>query len=175
MPAYCPRCGLSKFERRNGAATSPAASTAAALEHSSVYAAPSNNPTRRIITPSAGSGPHRERRGAKRVHPKEPVEVRLSWLGPLKAVNISASGLLVEHSTPFKPGAVCDVQLYRTGRTIQLRGQVVRSAGANGDGGSRPAFRYRTGVRFLEIPQSIFAFLPELSEGLASSNPSLIT
>jgi hypothetical protein len=130
---------------------------------------------RRITTPSAGSGPHRERRGAARVHPKEPVEVRLSWLGPLQALNISASGLLVEHTTPFKPGAVCDVQLCRTGRTIQLRGQVVRSAGATGDGASHPAIRYRTGVRFLEIPQSIFAFLPELSEGLGSSNPSLLT
>lgn len=127
MPAYCPRCGSSKFEQR------------------------------------------------KRVHPKEPVDVRLSWLGPLKALNISATGLLVEHTTPFKPGAVCDVQLCRTGRTIQLRGQVVRSAGANGDGASHPAIRYRTGVRFLEIPQSIFAFLPELSEGLGSSNPSLLT
>lgn len=175
MPAYCPRCGSSRFEQRNRTAASPAASTAAALEQSSMYAAPSNNPMRRITTPSAGSGPHRERRGAKRVHPTEPVEVRLSWLGPLQALNISASGLLIEHSTPFKPGAVCDVQLCRTGRTIQLRGQVVRSAGANGDGASHPAIRYRTGVRFLEIPQSIFAFLPELSEGLGSSSPSLLT
>jgi hypothetical protein len=146
-----------------------------ALEQSSVYAAPSNNPMRRITPPSAGTGPHRERRGAKRVLPKEPVEVRLSWLGPLQALNISASGILVEHNTPFKPGAVCDVQLCRTGRTIQLRGQVVRSSGANGDGASRPAIRYRTGVRFLEIPKNIFAFLPELSEGPGSSSPSLLT
>ena len=109
MPAYCPRCGSSKFEQRNRAAASPAPSTAAALEQSSVYAAPSNNPMRRITTPSAGSGPHRERRGAKRVHPKEPVEVRLSWLGPLKALNISATGLSLNtpHRSNPAPSAMC--------------------------------------------------------------------
>jgi len=101
--------------------------------------------------------------------------VRLSRHGPLPALDISATGLLVEHSAPFTPGAVCDVELCRAGRTIQLRGQVVRSFGAAGDGGSQPAVRYRTGVQFLEIPQGIFAFLPELSEGLESRSSSLST
>lgn len=172
MPAYCPRCGSSKLERMSGPAASPAGSTAEALQQSRTFPAPSNNPLRRITTPLAGSGPHRERRGAKRVRPKEPVDVRLSWRGPLQALDISATGLLVEHSAPFTPGAVCDVQLCRTGRTIRLRGQVVRSAWAAGEGGSVAGIRYRTGVQFLEIPQGILGFLPELSESHESSRPS---
>jgi hypothetical protein len=101
-----------------------------------------------------------------------PVEVCLFWRGPLRALDISATGLLVEHSAPFTPGAVCEVQLCRTGRTIRLRAQVVRSVWAGGEGGRVAGIRYRTGVQFLEIPQGILGFLPELFETLESSRPS---
>ncbi len=175
MPAYCPRCGSSRLERMTRPAASPTGSTAEALQQSSAYAAPSNNPLRRITNPLAGSRRHGERRGAERVRLKEAVEVRLSWHGPLRALDISATGLLVEHSAPFTPGSVCDVQLCRTGRTIRLRGQVVRSSWAAGEDGSVKGIRYRTGVQFLEIPQGMFGFLPELSKRHESSRPTSST
>jgi hypothetical protein len=123
---------------------------------------------------ATGPGPHRDRRGAARVQPREPLEVRLSWYGPLRALDISATGLLVEHSTPFTPGAIFDVHLCRAGQRIRLRGQVVRSSGAAGDGGRARGIRYRTGVQFLETPQTFFAFLPELfgTAQASSSSPT---
>ncbi|MEK7204022.1 MAG: hypothetical protein AAB254_00815, partial [candidate division NC10 bacterium] len=72
-------------------------------------------------------------------------------------------GLLIEHGTPFKPGSVCEVELGRSGQTIRLRGEVVRTFATNSSG-SHPGIRYRTAVQFLETPPGIFDLLPELSE-----------
>jgi len=154
MPAYCSRCGLNKFLRTDGPTASHATRT--------------NGFPPACSTPE----PHRDRRSAMRVQPKEPLEVRLSWYGPLRALDISATGLLVEHSTPFTPGAIFDVHLCRAGQNIRLRGQVVRSSGAADEGGRPPLIRYRTGVQFLETPQAFFAFLPELSRTAQSSTSS---
>jgi hypothetical protein len=171
LPAYCPRCGLNKFLRISGPAASQVPGPGKDTQTLGTSAPPSDTSLRSPAPLSTASGPHRDRRSAKRVEPKEPLEVRLSWYGPLHALDISASGLLVEHSRPFTPGTVFDVHLCRAGRRIQLRGQVVRSSGTAG-GGSPSAIRYRTGVRFLETPQAIFAFLPELPGTLQSSSSS---
>jgi hypothetical protein len=115
------------------------------------------------VIPGAPIKPGRERRRAKRIRPKEDLKVRLCQIAPLEAVDISAIGLLVEHGTPFKPGSVCEVELGRSGQTVRLRGEVVRTFVSNGDG-SHPGLRYRTAIQFLETPKGIFELLPELSE-----------
>lgn len=94
---------------------------------------------------------------------KEPLGVRLGHIAPLEALEVSAIGVLVEYATAFKPGSLCDVELWRSDQTIRLRGEVVRSIVAGG-GGSDTRIRYRAAVQFLETPQTIFALLPELSE-----------
>ncbi|MFI5340874.1 MAG: PilZ domain-containing protein [Candidatus Methylomirabilales bacterium] len=160
-PAYCPRCSMNKFEQTS---ERPAAFTRSTTElpQASRDPAPSAGlQFRRLRTGTTDPGPHRERRRAQRVQPKEPLEVRLFRQAPLQALNISANGLLVEHSVSFPPGAVCDVELCQAGRTIRLRGQVVRSA-LTSVGKGPATIRYRTGVQFLQTPESMFAVLPEL-------------
>lgn len=172
VPTYCSRCGLNAFLQRSGPPASQATDTAGFPRTFSTPVPPPDTPLRPPMPIPAVPGPHRDRRSATRVQPKEPLEVRLSWHGPLQALDISATGLLVEHSTPFTPGAIFDVHLCRAGQRIRLRGQVVRSSGAADDGGRAPVIRYRTGVQFLETPQSFFAFLPELSGTAQSSSSS---
>lgn len=168
-PAYCPRCGLNKFEQTS---ERPAASTRDIPELPQASRDPAPFPDfqfRRLRASTTVPGPHRERRRAQRVQPKEPLEVRLFQQAPLQALDISANGLLVEHSLPFPPGAVCDVELCRAGRTIRLRGQVVRSS-LTGGGKGPVAIRYRTAMEFLQAPETIFAVLPELPRAPEPSN-----
>jgi hypothetical protein len=92
------------------------------------------------------------------------MDVRLCRTAALPVVDISASGLLVEHPTPFKPGSVCEVELERSGQKIHLRGEVVRSTVTRG-GGKVSGIRYLTAVEFLEPPETILSLLQGLSEG----------
>ena len=64
---------------------------------------------------------------------------------------------------PFKPRENCEVELSRSGQTVRLRGEVVRSFVVRHDG-STGSLRYRTALQFLETPQEIFSLLPELVE-----------
>jgi predicted nucleic acid-binding Zn-ribbon protein len=168
-PAYCPSCGLNKFKQTS---ERPAASTRNTPELPQASRDPALSADlhfRRFRASTTVPGPHRERRRAQRIQPKQPLEVRLFRQAPLQALDISANGLLVEHRMSFPPGAVCDVELCRTGRTIRLRGRVVRSA-LTGGGKGPVAIRYRTGVQFLDTPETIFAVLPELPGAPEPSN-----
>lgn len=172
VPAYCPRCGLNQFLRTGGPKASQAIGTAGIPPEFSSSAPASDTPLRPPTSISSVPAADYDRRSAPRVQPREPLEVRFSWYGPLRALDISATGLLVEHSTPFTPGAIFDVHLCRAGQRIRLRGQVVRSSGAADNGRRPPVIRYRTGVQFLETPQAFFSFLPELSGPAQSSSSS---
>ena len=168
-PAYCPRCGIGKFEPTGadwgsapgGAVQFPPEPTAPGPG----TPAPSADIQMRRsgVTSDADAEPRPERRRAKRVRPREPLGVRLGHIAPLEALEVSAIGLLVEHATAFRPGAVCDLELWRSDQTIRLRGEVVRSF-VSGGGGSDTRIRYCAAVQFLETPQTIFALVPELSE-----------
>lgn len=156
-PAYCSRCGHASFQVDRISPHSRVPGTV------SPVAFPDVELRRFTVVSDAAPAPRRERRRGKRVRPKERLEVRLCQIAPLEAVDISAFGLLIEHKSPFKPGCVCEVELWRTGRKVHLRGEVVRTFVANG-GGSHAGLRYRSAVQFLETPPAIFELLPELSE-----------
>jgi hypothetical protein len=119
----------------------------------------------RLFTLASGapSRPRGERRRARRVRPKEHLEVRLCHIAPLQAVDISAIGLLIEHTSPFRPGLVCEVELRRSSRKVRLRGEVVRTF-VSASRGSRGGVRYRSALQFLETPSALFDLLPELLE-----------
>lgn len=104
-----------------------------------------------------------ERRRAKRVRPNEPLEVRVFCYAHMTVLNISANGLLFEHTAPFPPGVVCQLELERSGQRIRLRGEVVRSFVAAIRGGDG-TIQYRTAVQLQETFPPLFALLPELSE-----------
>ena len=156
-PEYCSRCGVGNFAI---AAERPRA-------ESSGSSAPGLSPAlqleRLTVIPSVAPAPRRERRRARRVQPKTHLHVRLCQIALLEAVDVSSVGLLVEHSFPFKPRENCEVELRRSGQTVRLRGEVVRSFVVRRDG-STGSLRYRTALQFLETPQEIFSLLPELVE-----------
>lgn len=152
-PAYCPRCGVGSF--------------AVAGERSAGSSTPAHLPDvqlqRFTVTPKAAPGPGRERRRARRVRAKAHLDVRLCRIALLEVLDISSVGLLVEHTTPFRPGLCCEVELCRSGQTVRLRGEVVRSFVIS-SGGNSARLRYHTALQFLETPHAIFALLPELAE-----------
>ena len=170
-PSFCPRCGLGDFtpvaEGEREAATARTAPSVSAN-----FPSPATSPSVPLVavqaqplTPMAAlPEPHPRSRPAKRVRPNEPLEVRLPRTEPLQALNISATGLLVEHVKPFTPGSICEVEVWRSSLGIRLRAEVVRSVVSGGGKGSHTGLRYRTAVHFLETPQIIYTLLPELSE-----------
>jgi hypothetical protein len=157
-PAYCARCGLGRFHLLGAYTAWPSGQNtprgSALLDDLQIR--------RFAVIPPATTKPARERRRAKRIQPKEDLKVRLCQIAPLEAVNISAIGLLIEHQTSFKPGSVCEVELWRSGQAVRLRGEVVRSFVTNG--GESGGIRYRTALQFLETPPGIYALLPELPQ-----------
>jgi hypothetical protein len=154
-PAYCARCGVGSF--------------AVLSERSRSVSSGSRTPAlwpglqlqRFTVTPKVAPGPPRERRRARRIQPKARLDVRLCQIAVLEAVDVSSVGLLVEHTTSFKPGMSCVVELRRSGQMVRLRGEVVRSFAVRSGRGSG-SLRYRTALRFLETPQAIYGLLPEL-------------
>jgi hypothetical protein len=155
-PAYCTRCGVGNF------------AVLVERSESSELRTPVPSPDLQLqrfaVTPKVAPGPPRERRRASRVRPKARLEVRICQIAVLEAADVSSLGLLVEHTTPFKPGMCCEVELRRSGQTVRLRGEVIRSFAIRSGKGSG-SFRYRTALRFLETPQAIYGLLPELVEG----------
>jgi hypothetical protein len=168
VPSYCPRCGLGDFILVGDDLASPTDGVSAIsanlpslrLSPSRLLVEVAEQPLTAL--PAALAPP--KCRPAKRIRPKDPLEVRLPRTVPLQALDVSATGLLVEHIRPFTPGSVCEVELWRSSHGIRLRAQVVRSVVSGGGKGSLTGIRYRTAVHFLETPPSIFTLLPELSE-----------
>lgn len=173
-PSYCPKCGLGDFILGGDGSESPADSFPSL---SPIFASLRISPARRLVeiedrppaTLPAPPEPRRKGRPAKRILPKDPLEVRLPRTAPLQALDISATGLLVEHVRPFTPGSICEVELWRSGMGIRLRAEVVRSVVSSGGKGSHTGIRYRTAVHFLDAPQVIFTLVPELSEDASAA------
>lgn len=168
-PSYCPRCGLGEFilvvngpaAPRDGVASVSGKFPSLGINASRLLAEIENRP---LTAVPVVSEPRPRSRPAKRIRPRDPLEVRLPQTGPLQALDISATGLLVEHIKPFTPGSICDVEVWRSSLGIRLRAEVVRSVVSGGGKGCHTGIRYRTAVHFLDAPQVIFTLLPELSE-----------
>ena len=154
-PVYCPRCGVGGF----AVASEPSCSESSGSRTTVLW--PGLQLQRITVTPQVAPGPRRERRHARRIQPKARLDVRLCQIAILEAVDVSSVGLLVEHTTSFKPGMCCVVELRRSGQTVRLRGEVIRSFVVRSGRGSG-SLRYRTALRFLETPQTICSLLPEL-------------
>lgn len=173
-PSYCPKCGVGDFilvtdGPESAADNSPTvAPILASLGFSAARRLVEIEDRPPTVLP-APPEPRRKCRPAKRIRPRDPLEVRLPRTAPLHALDISATGLLVEHVRPFTPGSICEVELWRSGMGVRLRAEVVRSVVSGGGKGSHTGIRYRTAVHFLDAPQGIFALLPELSEDASAA------
>ena len=169
-PSYCGRCSVGDMIQLGSVSEIPAispsptpsppmAATSPAPYSDSVQGAHAT-----LAAPVAPTARTRSPKPAKRVQPREPLEVRFARSAPLDPVNISATGLLVEYVRPFTPGSVCDVELWRSELGLRLRAEVVRSVVSGGGRGSIGGMRYRTAVHFLKTPKGIYTLVPELSE-----------
>jgi len=168
-PSNCPRCHLGVFGRIKEGTASPSQNGHPILPEPAPPRAGQpvsldDDDSRPFTSTPHTTGPHRGCRPAKRIRPNEPLEVRLARSTSLEALDISATGLLVEYARPFPPGSICEVELWRSSQGIRFRAEVVRSVVSAGGKGSQTGIRYRTAVHFLETPQTIFTLLPELSE-----------
>jgi hypothetical protein len=159
-PPYCALCGLSKFETARAGRASLHARPGVLPRNPSAQALLSSIQRRRPTLPIR---PLRERRQAKRVEPKERLGVLLSRTAHVEALDISTIGLLVEHTGPFKPGSMCEVELWRAGQRVRFRAEVIRTF-VSTCGGRHGGIRYRTALRFLDAAQAVFDLLPELRE-----------
>lgn len=169
-PSYCGRCNVGEMIQLGSASdVSPTLpSPPPPLPIAAASPAPLSDPIQGAQVAPAGAavstGRTRGPKPAKRVQPREPLEVRFARSAPLDPVNISATGLLIEYVRPFTPGSVCDVELWRSESGLRLRAEVVRSVVSGGGKGSNGGMRYRTAVHFLKTPRGIFTLVPELSE-----------
>jgi hypothetical protein len=117
-------------------------------------------------TPPAAPLKPRERRRTNRLRPRKPLNLRTSAKVALQVLDISASGLLVEHATPFMPGSVCELELRISTTAIRLLVQVVRCVVTKDSRAHRPGILYRTAFQFMDAPSpTLFALLKELAQG----------
>ncbi len=168
-PSYCPKCCIGTFARAENSSPqplegAPAGPSMPPLLTTLPPAPHTDSELQPLMIPPEAPGPPERCRPAKRIRPKGPLEVRLARTASLEALDISATGLLVEYARPFPPGSICEVELWRSSQGIRLRAEVVRSFVSGGGKGSQTGIRYRTAVHFLETPQSIFMLVPELSD-----------
>ena len=174
-PSYCPKCSVGTFRQVADSSLPSSENVPAGPSMPALLSAPPSTPLpdleprngskpQHLTTAPEAPEPHQRRQPAKRVRPKKPLEVRLARTPSLEALDISATGLLVEYARPFPPGSICEVELWRSSLGIRLQAEVVRSVVSGGGKGSQTGMRYRTAVHFLETPQTIFTLLPELSE-----------
>ena len=164
-PAYCAKCSIGVYRQVGGSTSSASESTSTGPSMPTLLTsnpAPPESP--QLVTLPEDPEPTPKSRPAKRIRPTAPLEVRLARTPSLEALDISATGLLVEYARPFPPGSVCEVELWRSCQGIRFQAEVVRSVVSGGGKGSQTGLRYRTAVHFLDTPQTIFTLLPELSE-----------
>jgi len=171
MPNYCSHCGFTLFKRSK--TDSPLSSRSSPPsnrgESSPVTSVPEPSPDFQVtllkpIPPTPI--PKKERRGAKRVQPSQPLQIQFSLNQALQVLNISLSGLVVEHETAFKFGTTYEAELRRLDQKLRLRLRVVRSLVVPTAGVSDSTIRYRTAFQFVDaVPPALLTLIPELSEG----------
>lgn len=69
-----------------------------------------------------------------------PPRVRLRPFMPVIVVNLSRSGVLVEGTTPLRPGSLIEVRLELAGAVMCVNGEVTRSFVAS--------IRWQAGIRY---------------------------
>jgi len=171
MPRYCSACGFNLFQESETISSSRPGRISPQREP---YLPP---PFRRRPSPDSqvlGSPPiapvavpRGERRRAKRVRPQRPLQILISTNKPLEILDISTSGLAVEHETAFSFGFNYEAEIGHSKQKIRLRLQMVRSLIGPTLGKGSSAIRYRTGFQFLDaLPPAFFTLIPELCEAL---------
>ena len=97
-----------------------------------------------------------ERRRHERVDLPEVLHGSVDLRKEGQVINLSASGVMIEHAERLSPGATCVLFLRLLGADLCLRAQIVWSrvhtiqSTPHGEG----AIRYRSGLHFPDLPEA---------------------
>ena len=93
-----------------------------------------------------------ERRRAPRIKIGARVESLVYDLVPARLVDLSATGALLEHAEPVRPGGFCELVLRDERREFRLQCRIVRSVVTRPPQGPDPRkISYHTGVEFFDL------------------------
>jgi len=97
----------------------------------------------------------RERRRSPRYQADQEIYARIKSSIPVRIVDVSSHGMMVESSSAVPPAGACDLWVPGDDGDVKLRVRVQRSRAqfVSGRGGGR-ALVYRSGLEFLEMGES---------------------
>ncbi len=108
-------------------------------------------------------GVGQERRRGHRIKIRASVNSRVFAMLDARLLDLSATGALLEHVEPVRPGGACEVLIGDNAEDHRLRCRIVRSTLTQAD---RPAaareIRYQTGVEFVDLRPAQGKFLEGL-------------
>ncbi|HOC42172.1 MAG TPA: PilZ domain-containing protein [Thermoanaerobaculales bacterium] len=105
----------------------------------------------------------RERRRSPRFQADQEIYARIKSSIPVKIVDVSGHGMMVESSSAVPPAGACDLWLPGDNGDVKLRVRVQRSRAQfiNGVNGNR-GLVYRSGLEFLEVDEAARAALESI-------------
>ena len=92
-------------------------------------------------------------RGAPRFLVAERLGVRAVTIQEVRLVDLSLSGVRIEHDNPLRVGSVCSFEFPPTLGSLVLPGRVVHSTVIRSEGRAEgnALVRYQSGLRFLDL------------------------
>lgn len=110
-----------------------------------------------------GEGSEQERRRALRIKIKAPVHGQMFAMLEARLVDLSATGALLEHTQPVRPGGACELLIEDGPGDDRLRCRIVRSTLTQpAEAEARREIRYQTGVEFVDLEPAQSTYLEAL-------------
>jgi hypothetical protein len=111
-----------------------------------------------------------ERRRSPRYDTDQEIYARIKSSIPVRIVNVSGHGMMVESSSAVPPAGACDLWVPGDEGDVKLRVRVQRSRAqfVNSDGGTR-GLVYRSGLEFLEMDAPARAALDSILRQLGGA------
>ena len=112
----------------------------------------------------------RERRRSTRFQAEQEIYARIKSSIPVRIVDVSGHGMMVESSSSVPPAGACDLWVPGDNGDVRLRVRVQRSRAqfVNGGNGSR-GLVYRSGLEFLEMDDHARAALESILRQLGGT------
>ena len=93
-----------------------------------------------------------ERRRSQRIQIRRPVHSQVLAILEARLVDLSATGALVEHLEPIRPGSACELVVADAPEAEHLRCRIVRSMVTQPQqAAATREIRYQTGIEFVDL------------------------
>jgi hypothetical protein len=123
-----------------------------------------------LLDVDAEAGSMRERRRSPRYQADQEIYARIKSSIPVKIIDVSGHGMMVESSSAVPPAGACDLWVPGDNGDVKLRVRVQRSRAqfVNGHNGGR-GLVYRSGLEFLEMDEPARAALESILRDLGGA------